>query len=87
MKQIEELIKAYQAELDFINKTIAELEFVISQYNNISLYDTENDFLRSIQDDFDANSVMATSYHANLEYFKERKVKVEEYLKKINALK
>lgn len=84
---IAKLIEAYQKELDFINRTIMDLNKIISYYNNFSQSESDNVFLDIIKDDFDNNSKSYTSYSSNLEYFSKRKEFVEEKIEKLKSIK
>lgn len=80
------IIKEYQDELDFVNRTISEIKRLILHYNDSSNIDTDNLILEIVKDDQDINTGIATSYQYNLEYFLGRKTKIEEYLKKLESL-
>lgn len=78
-QQIEEL----QKELDFLNRTIIELNKLVFYYENLESTDANGIFLDIIKNDDDTNTAIATSYHYNVESYTMRKQAVEEQIKKL----
>ncbi len=82
MKRVD-LIKYWEIELDFINRTIQELTRVINQYNNISEENEVVSLTEYMMSDSGTNQNIVTSYHVNLENYKFKRKIIEDTLRSL----
>lgn len=80
------IVKYWEDELAFVEKTILELERSVFSYKDMNNNLNDNLLVSQIMSDTDVNNGLSTSYQYNLEIYKDRKKQIQKTLEIIKTI-